>query len=51
VNVIYGSASRLAADDNQLWHQDSSGIADAAKEGDFFGESLAAGDFNGDGWP
>jgi hypothetical protein len=37
VNVIYGSASRLAADGSQLWHQDSSGIADAAEAVDVFG--------------
>jgi hypothetical protein len=50
VNVIYGSASGgLTADGNQLWHQDSTGIADAAEPGDIFGSSLAAGDFDGDG--
>ena len=37
VNVIHGSASRLSADGNQLWHQDSPGIADAAEGGDLFG--------------
>jgi hypothetical protein len=49
VNVIYGSATRLATDGNQLWHQNSMGIADAAETGDRFGSSLTAGDFNGSG--
>jgi hypothetical protein len=49
VNVIYGSASRLTADGNQLWHQNSTGIAEAAETGDRFGSSLTAGDFNGSG--
>ncbi len=49
VNVIYGSQNRLAATGDQLWHQDSSGIAGANELEDLFGSSLAAGDFNGDG--
>jgi FG-GAP repeat protein len=49
VNVIYGSGVGLTADGNQLWHQDSSGIADPAEAGDSFGSSLTAGDFNGSG--
>jgi hypothetical protein len=49
VNVIYGSASRLTADGNQLWHQESAGIGDASEFPDLFGSSLAAGDFDGDG--
>ena len=50
VNVIYGSASRLTAAGSQFWHQDSPGIADVAEPGDGFGGSLAAGDFDGDGF-
>jgi hypothetical protein len=49
VNVIYGSASGLAATGNQFWHQDSPGIEGGAEVGDHFGSSLAVGDFNGDG--
>ncbi|MBS3758528.1 MAG: DUF1566 domain-containing protein [Desulfobacterales bacterium] len=49
VNVLYGSDSGLTADNNQFWHQDSDGIADVAEEDDYFGWSLSAGDFNGDG--
>jgi hypothetical protein len=49
VHLLYGSVSGLAATGNQLWHQDSSGIAGIAEGGDFFGEALAAGDFDADG--
>ena len=47
VNVIYGSGSRLSATGNQLWSQDSAGIAEAAEFVDLLGSSLTAGDFNG----
>jgi len=49
VFVFGGSASRLIVAGSQLWHQDSSGIADAAEFGDRFGSPVAAGDFNGSG--
>ena len=47
--MIYGSAGGLSAAGNQLWHQDSTGIADEAEAGDQFGAALAAGDLDGDG--
>ena len=50
VSVLYGSASGLAADGNQAWHQGSTGIEGAAESGDAFGSSVASGDFNGDGF-
>jgi hypothetical protein len=50
VNVIYGSASGLTASGNQFWHQDASGISDWAEARDYFGNALAAGDFDGDGY-
>jgi hypothetical protein len=50
VHVIYGSPTGLTATGDQLWHQDSSGIADGGEEGDRFGTSLTAGDFDGDGF-
>ena len=50
VNVIYGSASRLIATGNQLWHENSTGIADEVEEGDGFGQALTTADFNGDGF-
>lgn len=49
VNILYGSNSGLSASGDQVWHQDSRGIIGAANSGDIFGESLAAGDFDGDG--
>jgi len=53
VNVIYGSAFGLhnsVGHNDQLWGQDSKGIADTAENGDFFGDALAVGDFNNDGF-
>ena len=52
VEILYGSpvglSRRPGFDD--LWHQDRSGIEGAAEPGDRFGFTLAAGDFDGDGF-
>jgi hypothetical protein len=48
VNVIYGSGSGLTSSGNQLFNQDSAGLAEASESGDSFGTALAAGDLNGD---
>jgi hypothetical protein len=48
VNVIHGSGSGLASAGNQVWSQNSAGIADAAETGDRMGAALASGDLNGD---
>jgi len=45
VSVIYGTATGLASAGNQFWHQNSSGIANSATEGDQFGNALAAANF------
>jgi hypothetical protein len=56
VTVLYGSASGLQADgsggpDDQYWTQDSPGVAgEGAEQDDQFGASLAAGDFDADGF-
>jgi hypothetical protein len=52
VNVIYGSSAGLQASSpaDQFWNQDSPGVENNAEEGDRFGYSLAAGDFNNDGF-
>jgi hypothetical protein len=50
VSVVYGSASGLRADGNQMWSQDSAGIAGTAERGDALGSALAVGDFDGDGY-
>jgi hypothetical protein len=43
VHVLYGSPGGLTATGNQLWSQNSPGIAGTAEAGDFFGGALAAG--------
>jgi FG-GAP repeat/CARDB len=48
VNVIYGTIQGLTAANNQLWDQNASNIEDVREDLDFFGTTLAAGDFNGD---
>lgn len=55
VNVLYGSgfgpqSGVLAPVPAQIWSQDSAGIFGSAEAGDRFGEVLASGDFNGDGF-
>ncbi len=50
VQVLYGTDQGLTATGNQLWHQDSPGVAGVAELHDQFGKALAAGDFNGDGY-
>jgi hypothetical protein len=49
VHVLYGSGSGVSATGSQLWHQDTTGIADDAEDRDSFGLSLTVGDFIGDG--
>ena len=50
VQVIYGSPFGLNAAGSRLWHQDCTNIKNAAQAGDGFGNAVAAGDFNGDGF-
>jgi predicted metal-binding protein len=55
VDVLYGSSTGLQADgtggpDDQFFTQDSAGVQDQAEKNDAFGESVGAGDFNGDGF-
>lgn len=50
VTVVYGSAGGLQSSGNQIWGQGLGGLFDEPEAGDAFGERLAAGDFNGDGW-
>ena len=45
VNVIYGTASGLGGGQNQLFTQDTAGVANNAETGDAFGSSLAVGNF------
>jgi hypothetical protein len=45
VQVMYGSASGLTAVGNKIWNQEG-----AAETGDQYGEAVAAGDFDNDGY-
>jgi hypothetical protein len=49
VHIINGSSVKLSATGNQFWHQDVGGIIEVNENFDHFGQSLAAGDFNGNG--
>jgi hypothetical protein len=49
VNVIYGSRAGLTATDDQWFHEDTPGINDSPEASDFFGDTLATGDFDHDG--
>ena len=49
VNVLYGAVDGLSARGNQVWSQDSAGVADLTEPRDLFGISLTTGDFDGDG--
>jgi FG-GAP-like repeat/FG-GAP repeat len=50
VNVLYGTASGLTGSGSQLFTQDSPGVGSSAEREDNFGSTLAAGDFDGDGF-
>ena len=50
VNVIYGGSAGLSATGDQLVTQDNCTTASTSEEFDRFGATLAAGDFNGDGY-
>ena len=51
VQVLYGLyGTGLTLTGNQYFHQDVSGIPGVLEEGDLFGYSLAAGDFDNDGY-
>ncbi len=50
VHVMYGRAAiGFNPTRHQMWHQDSEWIEGAAEANDYYGATLAAGDFNGDG--
>lgn len=51
VNIMFGSANGLRGSRiDEVWTQDSDGVTSDPEPGDSFGYSLAAGDFNGDGY-
>jgi FG-GAP repeat len=50
VTVLYGSVGGLTGVGSQLFTQDTPGVGSTAEQSDFFGETLASGDFNDDGF-
>jgi hypothetical protein len=50
VNVLYGGMFGLIGTDGPLWHQGSPNVPGSPEEDDLFGQCLAAGDLNGDGY-
>jgi len=50
VHLVLGSSSGLTASGNILFSEGTSGCNGAPESSDFFGSSLAAGDFDGDGF-
>ncbi len=50
VDVVYGSPAGLSAAGAQSWTLNTGGVPGVAGSGDQFGESVAVGDFDGDGF-
>jgi hypothetical protein len=50
VNVLYGSADGLTGSGSQLFSQDSPGVPNFAEPDDTFGNAVATGDFDNDGY-
>jgi hypothetical protein len=50
ISVFYGTASGLPRSPSRQWYQDSPGIAGVAEAHDNFGNAVAVGDFNRDGY-
>lgn len=48
VNVLFGGADGISLEGSDILHQDLEDLWDTAEDGDSFGWSLAAGNFNGD---
>ena len=49
VNIIHGGPSGLSSFRAQMWNQNSPNVPGGVEAGDYFGSSLASGDFNNDG--
>jgi hypothetical protein len=50
VNVLYGTPDGLSVTGDQMWTQGTTDVEDTHEAGDWFGDSLAMGDLNGDGY-
>ena len=51
VHIIYSDANGLSTDGELILHQDVGGVQNSAQDDDFFGHSLAVGEFSGDIYP
>lgn len=49
VHILFGTATGLTGENNQLWQQTSANVWGEAEFQDYFGWALAAGDFDDDG--
>jgi len=49
VHILYGTAAGLSSSRDEVWHQSKGSMEDHAEQNDYFGWTLAAGDFDGDG--
>lgn len=50
IHVYYGSPAGLSSEGEQFFDQDTPGIGGGGETGDFFGQTLAVGDFDIDGY-
>jgi hypothetical protein len=50
VNVMYGSSSGITVTGDQLWYQGSTNVEGTTASDDQFGDAVAVGDFNSDGY-
>jgi hypothetical protein len=51
VQIVNGSKAGLTPEGNTIFNQGGAGITDEPEASDFFGNALATGDFNNDGFP
>ncbi len=49
VHVLYGAVKGINPGENQLWHQDTPGVAGEAESNDLYGSALVTGDLDFDG--
>lgn len=50
INVLYGTTSLIQSSGNQAFDMRDVGVSGTPESNDHFGEALASGDFNGDGY-
>jgi hypothetical protein len=50
VNVLYGTSGGLSSSNNVQYYEGNGGVPGTAQTGDRYGQAVAAGDFDGDGY-